>query len=95
MERRIFMLKRMGANVTELEEKLKEVEELIKQNRYQDAYRVMIQLQGEQMAMVKLHLHPGGHGMAKGIKVPHINHQNANNSQIGVGEVNVSHSHKK
>ena len=49
MERKILMLKRMGANVTDLEEKLKEVKELINQNRYQDAYRVMVQLQGEQM----------------------------------------------
>jgi putative cell wall-binding protein len=49
MERKILMLKRMGANVTDLEEKLNEVEELINQNRYQDAYRVMVQLQGEQM----------------------------------------------
>ncbi|ADC70100.1 putative cell wall binding repeat 2-containing protein [Methanocaldococcus sp. FS406-22] len=97
MERRIFMLKRMGVNVTDLEEKLKEVEELIKQNRYQDAYRIMVQLQGEQMAMVKLHLHPGGHGMAKGrinamiANASHVYHQNANTSKIGIGGVNAPH----
>ena len=83
MERKILMLKRMGANVTDLEEKLNEVEELINQNRYQDAYRVMVQLQGGQMAKVKLHLHPMGHGMAKG-KAPQVYHQNTNNSQMGV-----------
>lgn len=92
MEKRIFMFKRMRINVSELEEKLKEVEELIKQNRYQDAYRVMIQLEGEQMAMVRLHLQPMGHGMAKGMgNAPHVYHQNANNSQMGVGGANAPH----
>ena len=62
---------------------MNEVEELINQNRYQDAYRVMVQLQGEQMAKVKLHLHPMGHGVAKG-KALHTTHQNVNNSQMGV-----------
>jgi putative cell wall-binding protein len=108
MERKILMLKRMGANVTDLEEKLNEVKELINQNRYQDAYRVMVQLQGEQMAKVKLHLHPMGHGVAKG-KAPHANHQNGNNSQMGVashvyhqnvnntqmGNANAPHLHNK
>ena len=94
MERKILILKRMGVNVSELEEKLKEVEELIKQNRYQEAYKIMVQLQGEQMAMVKLHLHLMGHGFKKGIKIPHINHQNINNTYIGAGKINVLRYHE-
>ncbi|XRP96223.1 cell wall-binding repeat-containing protein [Methanocaldococcus sp. 16A] len=95
MERRILMLKRMGINVSDLEEKLKEVEELMNQNRYQDAYRIMIQLNGEQMAMVKLHLHPMGHGLGisntMGGNAPHVYHQNGNTSQIGIGNANAPH----
>ncbi|XRO76307.1 cell wall-binding repeat-containing protein [Methanocaldococcus sp. 10A] len=95
MEKRILMLKRMGINTSELEEKLKEVEELMNQNRYQDAYRIMIQLSGEQMAMVKLHLQPMGHGKgienAMGGNAPHVYHQNANTSQMGIGNTNAPH----
>ncbi|MFU8653169.1 cell wall-binding repeat-containing protein [Methanotorris formicicus] len=93
MEMKIKILKNRGVDTSELESKLNEVEELMNQNRYQDAYRIMVQLQGEQMAMVRLHLHPMGHGMAKGMgnkmegNVPHINYKNTNAS----GNENVPH----
>ena len=59
------------------------------QNKYQDAYRIMVQLEGEQMARVRLHLHPMGHGMATGRgnamggNVTHVNHQNVNAQNMG------------
>jgi putative cell wall-binding protein len=66
MEMKIEMLKGQGINTTELEEQLNEVNALMNQNKYQDAYRIMIQLEGEQMATVRLHLQPGGHGKMMG-----------------------------
>ena len=103
MERRILMLKRMGVNVTDLEEKLKEVEQLMEQNRYQEAYRIMVQLQEEQMVRVKLHLHPMWSKMKRGKvqenkNASHIYHQNINNltnelntSRGGIGGINAPH----
>jgi len=94
MEMKIKILKNRGVDISELESKLNEVEELINQNRYQDAYRIMVQLQGEQMAMVRLHLHPMGHGMAKGMgnkmggNASHMNYQNTN---VSKGNENAPH----
>ncbi len=82
MEMKIEMLKEQGINTTELEEKLNEVNELMNQNKYQDAYRIVLQLEGEQMATIRLQLHAGGHGKMMG---------NANMSNMGNMGAPMSH----
>ncbi len=83
LERRLIRLKLMGINDSELENKIKEIEELIKQNKYEEAYKLMIQLTDQQRTMIVLHFHPMGYGRAMGMNnAPHIYHQNANNSQM-------------
>ncbi|AEH07218.1 cell wall-binding repeat-containing protein [Methanothermococcus okinawensis] len=65
MDMKIKMLKRRGIDTTELEVKLNEANELMSQNKYKEAYKTVLQLEGEQMALVKLKLHANGHGHAK------------------------------
>ena len=96
MEMKIKILKNSGVDTSELESKLSEVEELMNQNRYQDAYRIMVQLQGEQMAMVRLHLHPIGHGIAKGMGIKmeeNVSCMNCQNINASKGNENVSHTY--
>ncbi|WP_048196717.1 cell wall-binding repeat-containing protein [Methanocaldococcus vulcanius] len=90
MERKIEMLKKMGVNTTELEEKLKEAEQLMEQNKLQEAYRIMIQLQEEQMVKVKTHLHPNWGEMRRGSP-----HQNLNSSENPVGKMGENGHHQR
>ncbi len=70
MEMKIERLQRMGIDTTDLQNKLNEVKTLMNQNRYEEAYRVMLELEGQQMARVKLHLH-GGYGKNNGMGMGH------------------------
>ncbi len=63
MEMKIEMLDRQGVNTTHLKEQLAEITNLLNQNKYQNAYELMIKLENEQMVMIKTHLH---HDMMRG-----------------------------
>ena len=109
MEMKIEMLKKQGINATELEEKLNEVNTLMNQNKYQDAYKIMIQLEGEQMATVRLHLHANGHGkmignvnatMSHDMGAPAntdapMNHQHNDTTVGDVGAPHINHQNMK
>ncbi|CAB3287238.1 Cell wall binding repeat 2-containing protein [Methanocaldococcus lauensis] len=98
MEMKIERLKNLGVNTTDLENKLNEVIQLMNQNRYQEAYRIMVQLQEMHMVMVRLHLHPMWHGgMANGTRGfnNQINKMNETVSHINYHIINASKGYEK
>ncbi len=66
IEMKIEMLKNQGVNTTTLEQQLNEAKILMNQNRYAEAYSVMLQLNGEEMAAT-VRLHMGGYGRGNGV----------------------------
>lgn len=58
LERKMIMLKRRGIDVSDLEQKINEVKQLIEQNKLEEAYKIMVQLEEQSMVKVRLHLHP-------------------------------------
>ncbi|WP_456373041.1 DUF2202 domain-containing protein [Methanocaldococcus sp.] len=81
IEMKIEKLKNLGINTTELENKLKTAIQLMNQNKYQEAYQILVQLQEMQMMQIRMHFHPMGHGMYNNgrmsVNISHMNYMNA------------------
>ncbi|AEF95565.1 cell wall-binding repeat-containing protein [Methanotorris igneus] len=65
LKTKIKVLKKQGVDTEDLEDELKDLEEMLKEKNYDDAYKLMLEIKNKEMVKIKLKLHVHGKGNEK------------------------------